>query len=337
MTLRSSSKLSASLFNLIIYTKQDSRIDYIHSVLETIVEKIPCHIIFISVDDSAPTDYFSTSTSAMNNHPFNANMAYDIFAISCSVAQRDKIPFILLPKLISDVPIYLLWADDLDIEDTIFCNLSAMSSRVIFDSEITDNIHTFAKNVVRLHEHQKYEIADLNWARLDFIRSILANSVNYSLYLESLTRTAQIEVEYNNKPSLFFTHPSLQALYLQNWVANCLGWKSKGVSNPSLFLYEYENQEKLSHLKENYRDNFPTGMVLSLRLSVSSEEYISLCLKYGPLTQIEVKLSCQKECPMPQNFILPKTKSGQSLINTIFGRGCSSHYFDVLKNLSLNH
>src|SRR5690349_236795 len=56
-------KTKASLFNLIIFTKQTERTNFIHQLVEKIVEKFPSRIIFISYDPSK--NFINTAVSVV--------------------------------------------------------------------------------------------------------------------------------------------------------------------------------------------------------------------------------------------------------------------------------
>src|ERR1700733_1436277 len=64
-SLESANKMRACLFNLIIYTKQNTRTAYVRTIAQKVIEKFPSRIIFISVDKDPTHDYLKAKVSVM--------------------------------------------------------------------------------------------------------------------------------------------------------------------------------------------------------------------------------------------------------------------------------
>ncbi|MCP5507554.1 MAG: hypothetical protein H7A37_04555 [Chlamydiales bacterium] len=53
----------ACLFNLIIYTHEKRREEYFRNLVDTIIEKFPCRVIFIQADGNANENHLSVDVS----------------------------------------------------------------------------------------------------------------------------------------------------------------------------------------------------------------------------------------------------------------------------------
>ncbi len=326
-------KRSASLFNLIIYTQKNSRTEYIHAIAQKVIEKFPSRVIFISVDKTAPKEQLKTAVSVMTAASGEFIISCDLIEILSSKEMEEKVPFIILPHLIPDLPIYLLWAEDPSLESPLFKQLETYATRLIFDSESTDNLTQFAKTLLKEKASSKCDIADLNWARTEHLREVLVTSFNTPEKIKSLFQTTAIKIAYNCKESPFFCHPKVQAIYLQSWLATRLNLTLKQVSTEKdnlVFTYSRDNMPVTITLEHVRNEHFPTGMVIDLEFSSKEGFHYSFIRDASNTHQIIATYSTNEKCEMPERFIFPKTGSGQSLVKEIFHKGTSAHYLKVL-------
>ncbi len=72
----------------------------------------------------------------------------DFIQIEASKQTQSKIPFIILPHLLPDLPLYILWAEDPVQDNPISHEMEKWATRIIFDSEVTDNLPAFARTLL---------------------------------------------------------------------------------------------------------------------------------------------------------------------------------------------
>ena len=53
--LRGKGKTRASLFNLVIYTEKNTRVDYLYKIAQKLIERFPSRILFVTIDGSLPS------------------------------------------------------------------------------------------------------------------------------------------------------------------------------------------------------------------------------------------------------------------------------------------
>lgn len=300
--LAKENKTRACLFNLIVFSSLSSRTDYFRNIVQTVVEKFPCRVLFISSDPESSHPYLKTAVSVI----FSGSIACDNIDIGVSGTDLERVPFLLLPHLVPDLPTYLLWGEDPSKKNSLFAPLSNLATRLIFDSEAADNLSHFAKTLLNL---KNKDIADLNWARTEGWRDLAVSLFETA----SLAQAKKVRITYNCRKTLFFCHNKIQALYFSNWLCNRLHWKVK----PEIIAVEWEN--------------LGPGNLIALDYETDDNHIVQCKRLFDELHQVRVEKSDLKKCDLPYQFVLGKSATGQSLAKEITRQGTSSHYLEVLR------
>ena len=111
-SLENKNKMRASLFNLIFYSKDRPRDEYIRKVAESIIEKFPARIFFIVSKDCQEIEPIKTAISIITAEQGEYDITCDFIEISTTAVCEHQVPLILMPHIIPDLPIFLVWADD---------------------------------------------------------------------------------------------------------------------------------------------------------------------------------------------------------------------------------
>src|SRR5690348_8539575 len=101
-------KMRACLFNLIVFNRLSDRTDYIRDIVQKVSEKYPCRVLFITQDPQSPHSYLKTAVSVVGN----GTIACDYIDIGFAGPEMQRVPFVLLPHIIPDLPVSLLWTED---------------------------------------------------------------------------------------------------------------------------------------------------------------------------------------------------------------------------------
>jgi glucose-6-phosphate dehydrogenase assembly protein OpcA len=330
--------VKASLFNIIFFTKKSPRDEYIRKIAYKLIEKFPARIFFITSDPTSSEDSLKTAVSVMTTEQGEYSITCDLIEISAQGKGEKQVPFLLLPHIISDLPIYLVWSEDPAKEDTLCNELQSFATRIIFDSECTEDLCKFSQSVVKLQKANHLEIADLNWGRLESWRDLLAATFSKLEKVEELQRTSSIKITYNSQTTAFFCHTKIQSIYLQAWIASRLKWTPDKKRTASIdltrFFYEHQGQSVEVQLVGVKADHLPSGMILSLELKTSEEEHYVFSRDENVPHQISLNYSTKNECQLPVKFLISKEESGQSLVKEICHKGTSEHYQEVLEMIS---
>lgn len=336
-SLQGTGKTRACLFNLIIYIHKNKRIDYFYKVAQKVIGKFPCRIIFVTINEETPPETLKTSVAVMSSESDLNPTGCDLINITLSLKNRERAHFMILPHILVDLPIYLLWADDPAQNDPVSQKLERLATRVIFDSESADNLTSFAKASLKHKESSGSDIADLNWARIEGWRQLFAETFKSQDRLAVLRQISTIKIFYNCLETEFFCHNKIQALYLQGWLALQMGWSFKSSKKDSKdTILEYDNHgSKISiTLSPVSLKEIAPGRVLEVQLLGKEDQSFHFTRSKKHSHIINVTYSTKQLCLLPTQFIFDRYESGQSLVKEIFHRGSSPHYLSLLKMLS---
>jgi glucose-6-phosphate dehydrogenase assembly protein OpcA len=315
-------KMRACLFNLIVFNRLSKRTDYIRDIVQKVSEKYPCRVLFITSDPDAEHSYLKTAVSIVGN----GNIACEYIDIGVSGSCLEKVPFLLLPHIIPDLPVSLLWTEDPTLSHPLFKPLVKLANRLIFDSESADSLFEFSKVVLDLRKKEGKDTADLNWARTEGWRDLIASLFHSE---ERLDKINQIKITYNTKGSDFFCHLKVQSLYLISWLASRLNWNFKKASSN----LEFQFGEKKAMIYEDVWEKLGPGTVISVDIE-TVDGHLHKCTRIpAQYHTVNIQASSPEKCELPFQFILGRTATGQSLIKEIITKGTSEHYLNMLEEL----
>lgn len=315
-------KMRACLFNLIVFNTLSLRTDYIRDIVQKVSEKYPCRVLFISSDLQSNTSYLKTAVSVVGN----GTIACDYIDIGVAGSEIGKIPFLLLPHIIPDLPISLLWSEDPSSNHPLFQPLVKLANRVIFDSESADSLLAFAQNIIELKE-TGVDTADLNWARTEQWRDLIASLFRSEDMLENIQ---EVRISYNRRKTDSFCHLKVQSMYLLAWLSSRLGWKFQKATKDLHFTFENQKAE----IRGFEWEKLGSGSVISVDL-ITKDGHLYQCARIPKqYHRVLVQISSPEKCKLPFGYVLGKTATGQSLAKEIITQGTSAHYIEMLKKLS---
>ncbi len=301
--------MRASLFNLIVIAPDNERREYVKTITSNVIKRFPCRVIFITVIDLL--NEIKTHVSAVSEVE---GIACDIIEIAAPSSLLNKIPFLILPHFLPDLPIYLLWAENPTAHSLLLNDLQKWAERIIYDSEVADNLSDFCKALTRQSKNR--DVADLNWARTENWRELIASTFYSPARLSSLQSAISLEIHYNNYETPFFCHTKIQALYLQAWLTSSLNW------SPKISLIPHVNKE------------LAPGTVISMDIKCQDQYHYAFSRDPSHLHQVRTIICDEEKCDIPSTFIFSKAQSGLSLVNLIYHPDPSTHFPKVLKYLS---
>lgn len=333
-SLQGTNKMRACLFNLIVYSKKSQRVGYLNEVTQKIIEKFPCRIIFITHDEACSSHDLKTSVSVLTADEGTYEIVCDLIEIEVYSKDHPRVPFVILPHILPDLPIYLVHADDPSEKNPVAEKLEHLAQRIIFDSEAACNLPLFAQSVLSHHERCHADIADLNWARTEGWRGLFANVFKGESCLEDIKHAKKIEIHYNARETDYVCHTNIQSIYLQAWIAVQLGWTLKKIEKSLTFHYESEFGLVEVSLHADHKDDISPGRLLSIEVHTDNHTHYSFTRRGKCLHYVMIQKSSPEVCFLPTNYVLDKDVSGQSLVKEICHTGTSTHYTKVLTLLS---
>lgn len=328
--------IKASLFNLIIYADVKEKSDFLDDMVKTILEKYPCRIIFISGNTDPSKNALQTSVANIIVGKGENAVACDRINIDVSPQQLHRVPFIILPLLIPDLPIYLLWGKDPTGEMDILPHLRPYASRLIFDSDSTHNLQDFSREMLKEIDAGTLEIRDINWAAAGSWREILTHLFNTAEKIKRLRNCKNLRLEFNGACAKHISHPEIQAIYLQAWLAAQMGWQYdsyKQDKGSSQIVYSQGDHQVLVELIPMPLASKISGSIQSIEINTSSENIVIIA-KQGDQSKATVHISTEDRCEMPNELPLPDMRKGLFLIQELFYRQTSTHYRNMLSLIS---
>ncbi|MBI3900848.1 MAG: glucose-6-phosphate dehydrogenase assembly protein OpcA [Chlamydiia bacterium] len=330
--LAKENKTRASLFNLIVFHHLSPRTDYVRSTVQKIVSLFPCRILFITYDPHATTPYLKTAISVVTPMGRDSSIACDQIDIGVGApASLEPVPSLLLPHLIPDLPIYLLWTEDPTQPHPLFTPLVSLATRAIFDSETTCDLVAFATTLLNLKKKQGIDIGDLNWARTEGWRDLIASLFSLSEKRKHLNQISVVRLIYNERPTASFCHLKIQSLYLLSWLSNRLKWSFQGVNSSLYFQFDRVDAK----IEATTWEKLGSGTVIGVHLH-TKEGYLFRAERIpSSYHQVKVEISTPEKCDLPYPFMMGKTATGQSLVKEICTQGTSEHYLEMLETLKI--
>ncbi len=325
----------ACLFNLIVYTHEPRRTNYFNEMIKLIRTQFPCRIIFITAQAAENGNGFSIKTSTEKNDDGTGFICDQIW-INAEGESIQQVYFLLLPLFVPDLPIYLLWGQDPTTEYSILPHLEHFATRLIFDGESTEDLQLFSRNLLERMKTSSIQVIDMNWARINGWREILAQIFDSIERLKQLSTANSVTVVYNSHPSEFFIHYNTQAIYLQAWLSNCLKWeflKAEKENHSQLLFYQNGTNHCTIRLIPEINERFDPAEIL--KIEIMGEGGYECHIKRIKQEQAQVQASNQFQCELPFYLNMPNFRSGRAFMQEVFYQKMSSHYASMLQQISI--
>lgn len=331
-------KIRASLFNLIIYIQNDSRGDYYQRVVKLVVSKFPCRVLMIIANENPNEAYLKTGVSTETFGIEEVQIYCEIITIEVAGKLKERVPFIILPHLLPDLPIYLLWCEDPAKQNPILSHLESISDRILFDAAAADSVRNYCQTVLTLIRRFESEIADLSWTAISGWRSLFAAAFGNAESFFSISQSKLIRIFYSQKSSEKKEYKAeIQALYFQAWLASRMNWKFKGfeiIEGNIRITYSRPMNEVVVLLTPQTIDGIKQGGLISIELD-SFKDKSHFSFKRLPQTrQVYMQYSDKERCDLPTVTNLSGIAEGQEIIEEIFYPSANERFKDTLDLLA---
>jgi glucose-6-phosphate dehydrogenase assembly protein OpcA len=327
------SSIRASLFNLVIYAKENERKGYLQNIAQSVIKKFPCRIILITESEDSSQSYLKTYVSDLKPDDKGTSIYCDMINFEVAGDHKKRIPFVVNPNLLADLPVYLLWGDDPSKNDPTLSELKELATRVIFDSEASESMNQFSKTLLKFYDKSNCDIGDLNWARLSPWRALFVHTFNDPEKLKTLKESKDIRITYNLITTKQFCHTKIQSIYFQAWIACKLGWKFESIlSGKDEIIFKYSSELGLITitLLPGKNELVPPGRLLKFESFSIHNEHLLLEKNRQNMQQMTIRHSTPSHCEMPATFILDKEIAGKSMIHEIYSKGTRESFIEVL-------
>lgn len=330
-------KIRASLFNLILYVQKTDRVPFYQDLVKSVISKFPCRVIMIIGDESAKEKYLRTTVNSETLGEGEQQIYCEIIQIDVAGELVERVPFIILPQILPDLPVYLLWTQDPSSENAILPHLEPIANRIIFDSESTQDLQQYCLSVLSLIHKFHCQVGDLNWSALSGWRKIISEIFNQRENFLHLAQSKIIRIHYNKSRSQYSKHTEIEAAYLQAWLAARLGWKFQSIEQNEgniRITYRRPVHDLVVLLTPQEEANAPPGIILAVEIESTKNKSFYTFKRHPETRQVFIQYSDKDRCDLPYFSTLSGVAAGQEIIEEIFYPSGGEHYRDMLSVLS---
>jgi len=322
----------ASLFTLIIVVKDIDRAMHCQHLVHNIAKKLPCKVIFVSIDSQAQESFLDQrfSTRKVTN---GSSVSCDVLTIQTSLDQLDKVSFLVTPQTIPDLPVFLLVGHDPSEVQLLVDDLQPYVERIVFDAAQIPNIGVFAQRIAALTQKQKY--VDLNWARTKPWRETFARVFDSKERFDQLSNCCSIEVRFSQSPTCSH-HLDTQALFFQAWLASRLKWQLSSIEEAEKCIkiqYTFDQQSISVIISPTDSEIMEEGGITAVEIRGENDLHYLMSYEQDD-RHIGVHASSKDRCEMPYTLFVGSFQRGRTLPSEIFQQATSEHYLPMMELLA---
>ena len=315
-------RIRASLFNLILYVQKTPRTDFYYKLIKTVISKFPCRVMCILYDETVKEDYINATVQSETLGEKDEQIYCEVIHINVAGKYLDRVPYLILPHILPDLPVYLLWTQDPTVENRVLPHLQTFAHRIIFDSESTCNLQSYSRSILSLMHRFQCDIGDLNWSACSGWRNLLMQVFNHPDDLLSLTQSKMIRIYYNKSGTNDLTqHPEIEAAYFQAWLASRLNWQFQTIENNEgniRISYRRPLREVVILLIPEEVKSIAAGAILAIDLESQKNKGIYNFKRHPQTRQVVVQYSNKDLCQLPYWTTLSGVAEGQETSRRIF-------------------
>ncbi len=328
--------VKASLFTLIIFTEEGEREKYLFELSKSLIKKFPCRIIFVK-ESLTEGDFLHTKVFALKPEGSAEGFFCEFIHFEVSKSYKERISSLILPHVIADLPIYLLFAKDPSLGDTpTSLGIDKLPMRIIFDSECMSEIGILASYIKSIHDDH-IDVGDLNWARFSPFRDLITKVYSNKEKLKTLVGCKEISVSYNSHETASFHHNKIQAIYFQGWLATKMHWEFETiVCEEKTLIISYRSKYGVHKVMVKPCDKQNTlrpGGIVSVVVK-NDEEVTSLIREESAAHIIKICHSTKDKCEIPVLYPVSKEGTGSSITREIYSKGTSEDFLTVITLIS---
>jgi len=320
------------LFNLIVYSTCKARTAELKTILTRITEKFPCRIIQIEKICEPNTDEIKVSLSKERSGK-NGQITSDIIQIFVSESQMERVPFIILPNIVADLPVYLIFGDDPTSETKLLKNMQSFSTKLIFNAAWSGSLKDFSKRMKPFLQNLKIDFMDIYWALLNGWKELLAQVFDTPLKISHLRTCKKIIINYAyEKPE-----DLIEAIYLTAFIASRMGWEFKAQEiqhhHKQALCYQYRGHDINVILDPVSDAQAKAGSIINFELFAENATVYKLnSLKNS--SKVLLHISSDEKCEIPCTFALSDINRGNGFLREVFYQSPGHHYAETLEMIS---
>lgn len=323
-------KVKACLFTLIVYVKDCIRGDYIREVTKSISKEYPCRLISIH---ERKEKCFTTEVSQHTNLEGGVLIASDQITITASPDYLERIPYIITPEIVPDLPVYVIWGAALT-NNPLLAALEKFATKIIFDAESAPPLPLYSKTLYEKIGKVPYGLQDIHWALSAGWRECLYQAFNNEEGLRFLKQIKTVKITYNDIEAKSTPFHDTLAWYVQAFLAAQLDWKLTTCKQDAKKVsYTSPSGPVEMQLAPEKNKNFFSGAILSIEIVNQNGDIYSF-IRHKDHDKVILHVTKKNVCEMPAVFPFPDYQRSFNFVRELFFFVESDHYAKTLKCLS---
>ncbi|MBV9464182.1 MAG: glucose-6-phosphate dehydrogenase assembly protein OpcA, partial [Verrucomicrobiae bacterium] len=319
------SPVRACMGNLLIYSERPQ--DEAH-ILEVVTEISPAHPsrIILMLAEGDPGRPIEVGVSAQCWIGGSEKICCEHIRVRAPAARVHELPGVVVPLLVSDVPVHLWWRDSFLSRLDVFERFSDDVDHLIFEglhwTRLPEAVPEVASLIRRLKG--RVSVTNFNWARLMPWQQRIAQFFDRALYGPELEFVRRVRIGFRATPEqLEGRH--FQCLLLAGWLAGQLGWELKearrgsGASGDD-FLFESAKAGQIEvQVRQEPENDIPTKGVQFVELHFEGAEGPSaLTLQRDAKRELMVvRFKRSGACELPQKIRHHSASEGTLLLRAM--------------------
>lgn len=331
-------KVHACFFNLLVYTENGGKTSKFRKMLTSILRKFPCRVLFIQHEKQSSEDFLEVSVSSENFDEGKTSFSCDQITIKVGGKSIERVPYLVIPNFVPDLPIYLFWGKDPTLELQVLPYFEQYASRLMFDAQITKNLQEFSRKMIKKMDSLPCEIRDLNWGLTGPWRDVMAQVFNSADRITHLQEAKHLLIKYNLLENEFFEACGMQPIYFQAWLTARVGWVPQKVAvGHEDIIISYKTPCGMAEviLRSSISKMANAGTILNLEISGGTTTYH--LSRIEAIQKVAVHIENNNECALPFTLPLPDLLHSSNFIREIFYAKTSQHYRTMLEQLAITN
>lgn len=322
-------QIHACLFNLVVYVSGAKRIKIFQEKIKLFIERFPCRIFFIQVESESPKSMLQVKVSQEGVNKGGTSILCDELEITVSKDLLNRVPFLILPHIVPDLPIFLLWGEDPSQEKNIYPHLKTYASRLIIDAECSITLQQFCRNMLMKEQIYQMEVMDLNWALLSGWRKAFPQIFDSKERLEHLQFAKEIQIYYNQIDTDRSNQYETQAIYLVGWLASNFNWtfKKKDINDKKIRLhYIHSRGDLMVELTTKSNSTMNPGIIIGFDVQTYENNLYHLARTQN--NNVRAEISTSEKCELPFTVGLPNVPG---FLREIFYQATNENYLKMIQ------
>lgn len=323
-------KIKACLFTLIVYSTESIRGDYIREIMHSITQEFPCRII--SIQEQSHDTGLTVEAFQHTSFEGNSLIVSDRIAILSSPEYFDRVPFIVIPEIVPDLPVFVIWGADVTSKSPVLSELEKYATKIIFDAESSPSLPANSKTIYNKLGTGPYLCQDFHWALSSGWRECISQAFSNEEGMGFLKLLSSIKLVFNDIEAKSSPAHDTVAWYIQAWLAGQLGLQIKSVQGRSLSYISATGPVDVEIIPEISK-KFVSSSVLSILMTNRSGDTYQF-LRHPDKDKVIVHITRKNMCEMPSVYPFPDFQRESNFIRELFFFAESPHYANTLKQLA---